>query len=490
MSLGEAIERLREVVAVRLGLTLDDERLAEALIALEERIERTRAGSLVGYLDLLEAPGRQGELGELAARVTVGETYFFRNPPQLAAFVEVMLPERAAAASGRPLRILSAGCSSGEEAYTLAILLGRQVPPPLASVLGIDVNPAAIARARRGCYSEWSLRQVPDDVRGRELARSGKEWSVEPSVRARVSFEERNLSEPDAAFWGQAAFDVVFFRNVGMYLSPAVFQAAIERCARSLVPGGWLVLGDAETLRGITTRFELCHTHGAFYYRLRGGRPAPARTPAGTTAPEPAGPGRAGDTTWVGTIGQAMARVHSIERSRSPDRPAAGPDLPRLIELVGGERLDEAHAAIEELPGAAQDAPEVLLLRAIVLTNKGEVAAAGACCDRLLQLEPLSAGAHYLRALSAEHAGDLLAAMEHDRTAAHLDPSFAMPRLHLGLLARRSGSLAESRRELGLAKDLLAREDPGRILLFGGGFTRESLVALCTSAAGPREASG
>jgi chemotaxis protein methyltransferase CheR len=97
----------------------------------------------------------------------------------------------------------------------------------------------------------------------------------------------------------------------------------------------------------------------------------------------------------------------------------------------------------------------------------------------LLTVDELNAGAHYLMALCQEHAGDRAAAEEHDRAAVYLDPFFAMPHLHLGLLAKRSNDTEAAQRELSHALTLLAREDASRILLFGGGFTREALTAFC-----------
>jgi chemotaxis protein methyltransferase CheR len=109
--------------------------------------------------------------------------------------------------------------------------------------------------------------------------------------------------------------------------------------------------------------------------------------------------------------------------------------------------------------------------------------AAAETCRRLLAIDELNAGAHYVLALCRENAGDRAGAIEHDRIAAHLDPTFAMPRLHCGLLARRCGDRDTARRELTQALVLLKREDVSRVLLFGGGFHREALLALCQSAA-------
>src|SRR6185295_17589690 len=128
--------------------------------------------------------------------------------------------------------------------------------------------------------------------------------------------------------------------------------------------------------------------------------------------------------------------------------------------------------------GAARDANAVLL-RAVVANHGGDRAAAEALCGCVLELDELSAGAHYLEGVCREDAGDRRAASDHHQVAAYLDPSFAMPRLHRGLLARREGDPQVARRELADALALLEREDPLRLLLYAGGFGRDALVAIC-----------
>jgi chemotaxis protein methyltransferase CheR len=115
----------------------------------------------------------------------------------------------------------------------------------------------------------------------------------------------------------------------------------------------------------------------------------------------------------------------------------------------------------------------------VLLTNRGELPEAQRVCQQVLELDELNAGAHYLMALCREHAGDRDGAIEHDQAATYLDSAFAMPHLHLGLVAKRSADLQTARRELAHALPLLAREDASRILLFGGGFTRGALVEFC-----------
>jgi chemotaxis protein methyltransferase CheR len=148
------------------------------------------------------------------------------------------------------------------------------------------------------------------------------------------------------------------------------------------------------------------------------------------------------------------------------------------------ERFADARALLEALPPAAGKHPDALLFSAVLLTNDGRVADAERACERLLELDELHAGAHYLKALCREHAGDTRGALEHDEVAVHLDPTFAMPHLHAGLMARRAGDALVARRELGQARALLEREETSRLVLFGGGFSREALTALCRTELG------
>ena len=115
----------------------------------------------------------------------------------------------------------------------------------------------------------------------------------------------------------------------------------------------------------------------------------------------------------------------------------------------------------------------------MLLTNLGDIGEARSACQRVLDLDEFNAGGHYLLALCDEHVGDLAAAARHDQMALYLEPGFAMPRLHLGRLAKRQGDLAAAREELARALDVLRREDVSRILLFGGGFKRDALLQLC-----------
>jgi chemotaxis protein methyltransferase CheR len=193
-------------------------------------------------------------------------------------------------------------------------------------------------------------------------------------------------------------------------------------------------------------------------------------------------------STWLDTVQQSSDRIRALTEKAQPvaaaravaTRPAVS-DLSLALELLAHERFSEALDVLGALPAGAAHDPDAVLLRAALLTHAGKLDAAEAACSELLALDGLSAGAHYLRALCRERQGDARAAVEHSQTASYLEPAFAMPHLHLGLMARRAGDRAAAQRELARAALLLQREDASRLLLFGGGFSREGLIELCRS---------
>lgn len=495
MSAAESLssDRFRLAIARWLGLHFDDSKLESLASLLRDRVDHTST-PVQQYLGMLES-GRptQIEIRELARRLTVGETYFFRNIEQFNALREHVLPERMRATTECPtLRILSAGCATGEEPYSIAILIREmgEARWKAIEIRGIDINEEVITKAKEGRYSRWSLRGVAESLITRWFVENGRNLRLDEGVRNMVTFEERNLVEDDPLWLAEERYDVIFCRNLLMYLTPEAGSRVVQRLTRSLLPGGYLFLGSAESLRGLTRDFHLHHTHGTFYYQrnLRDGNVIleATATPASIVAPllsaelENAG-------TWVEAISRASERVRQLVGERLPDatqpvpagRPAAQQDLSVVIELLRRERYEDALAIVEALPADSSRNPDVLTLRAVLLVHRGNFTDAEEACMDLLSRDDLNAGAHYLMALCKEGAADRLSAIDHDQMAIHLDPGFAAPRLHLGLLSKRAGRRFEAHNQLSRALVLLEREDTSRLLFFGGGFSRDALLAFC-----------
>jgi chemotaxis protein methyltransferase CheR len=503
------LEQFRTVVARRLGLHYEDGKLDYLAEVARQRMELVGSTRFESYLErLISSPKGSDEFRALAEQLTVNETFFFRNADNFRAVAETVLPERIRAkARDKRLRILSAGCASGEEPYSLAVLV-REALPDLGSwdvkIIGIDVNPAVLAKATQARYSAWSLRATSEDAKRLYFRADGPDFVLAPAIQKMVTFEERNLVDDDPLFWQSLACDVVFCRNVLMYFTPEKARGVVRRISQALLPGGFFFLGHAETLRGLTEEFHLCHTHDTFYYRRRDASEAAAAT-ATWVGPLRAPTGQVEDSlaavvestaSWVNVIQRASERIATLAdgQARSPDQdaPRTTPavqavsttaartwDLGLVLEAVRQERFSDALELICSLPPDSDEDPDALLLRAVLLTNNGRLDESEEVCSRLLALDELNAGAHYLMALCREHAGDSTGAIEHGQTAIYLDVGFAMPHLHLGIMAKRSGDAATAQRELGQALILLAREDASRLLLFGGGFSRDTLLQLC-----------
>ena len=502
-------QRFRGWIAQRLGLHFDDAKL-EFLAEVLDRRADNQGLALRPYLDRLEGPHMDAELQALAPELTVPETYFFRHIDQFRAFAEVALPEaQAARGPVRKLNILSAGCASGEEPYTLAMVVRERGADYgwNVSIRGFDLNPAVLAKAARGRYSPWALRETPETSQRRWFRDVGKEFELDEGIRAAVTFQQVNLANESAGLWPPERYDVIFCRNVLMYFTPDSAQALVARLTRSLAPGGHLFLGHAETLRGLSNDYHLRHSHGAFYYQRRHEQYSEPRgecedTRAGGSLDQLAGhvvvepiasvPAPWGANIWLETIQNASDQIQALA-----ERPTAGsalrsrrrPDgaartavqLPVVLELLKNERFADALDLLARLPAESEQDADVLLLRAALLTHSGQLSAAEKVSAQLLERDELNTGAHYLLALCRESAGDRQGALDHDQAAIYLDSGFAMPRLHLGLMAKRARDLEGARRELRQALLLLKREDASRLLLFGGGFGREALIALCNA---------
>ena len=424
------LDELRALVAAKIGFELDVE---------SPRIRQ-----------LLERRGNDIEM--LIRELAVGETYFFRDANQLAALFQRVLPE--CAARDRPVRILSAGCATGEEPYTVAMGLRRaRLEPSAFEILGADINADALARARRGVYSAWALRETDATTSATWFTARGREYVLSPVIREAVQFSQRNLL--DADLWQPASYDVVLCRNVLMYFTADAMERTIQKIAASLRPGGYLFLGYAETLHRVQHSLETCHSHDAFYYR----RPIAARF-------------RALSATWADEIERSTARIAALS-----ERPAAAAQPEPVVDeavrsLVEHEQYAEALAVLETRPSSAA-------LRAILCVHLGRIADAEALCGAADAED--AAAAEHVRSLCREADGDVAAALVHAHHAVMLDEEFAMAWVHLALLGQRAADRAVAAHALPRALRALASDSEDRIAFYGGGFRRDALVALCRS---------
>jgi len=425
---------------------------------------------------------RAGRLRQVVESLVVGETYFFRERAQIEYLVRKILAEQTQnPITAKPCRILSAGCSSGEEAYTLAIAI-EALGPAVArnvSIHGIDVSAAAICKAKKAAYSAWSLRATPNNVREACFRVHGDEYQLAERFREKVTFEERNLFDVDTDFWSHGAFDVIFCRNVSIYFSMRALRSLAARFAHVLAPGGCLFLGHSETLRGISDDFDLIHDGDTFYYRRKAGHsahalpmPMPAPVDVLSLLPHLAEPISIEIRPFPSVRPAEPKPARSVVNAEKQRADMLGQRIVGLIEI---EQFDEAWGMLGQLPPDAR----TTLLMAIVSMAQGRFEDAERAAHALISSGSYESDAHCLLGACREHQRAFDSAERHYRTASRLDRRFAIPHLRLGLLLDRSGDAAGGRIELEQALALLEYEDPERIALFSGGFSRKVLVELC-----------
>jgi chemotaxis protein methyltransferase CheR len=218
-------------------------------------------------------------LAGLLAEVTVGETYFFRDPLQFATLAEHVVPELLGRTPASALRFWSAGCATGEEAYSLAILAEECGASHLVQIVGTDVGSAALAVAERGRYGARSFREGIDARRDRCFAPAGKFWSIDERFRRRVTFAVNNLNAdgPDALLDARP-FDLILCRNVLIYFDPGAVAHAVQRLVDRLAPGGWLFTSPTDPAIPETTGVTIVMTPAGIAYRRASAVEATPRT--------------------------------------------------------------------------------------------------------------------------------------------------------------------------------------------------------------------
>ncbi|MFN3572003.1 MAG: CheR family methyltransferase [Phenylobacterium sp.] len=418
---------------------------------LWDRVRRRMAAAGVrqfeDYVARLSDPATgPAEWRRLEGEVTVGETYFLRYVEQFAALRGTILPEIIARnGAERRLRIWSAGCATGAEPYSIAILvaelLGERLPDWRVSILGTDINEDALAAARQATFGAWALRSLSAEQKSEWFTPEERRWRLKPRYRSLVRFQHGNLLD----LLGAEAplelvdFDLILCRNVLIYFHPDTVTAVVAALASRLNAEGWLLIGHAEPNPGLEAHARAVQLAGTLAYRRRDSlAPAPQPPPPAWTPPAPPEPAAAAPFV-------------------PPPRPARPP---------------AAEPAEPSSPGA----PAVDDIRR--LADEGRLAEAEAACRTALERGADQAVLYFYMGLVEQGQGRLAEAEESLRKAAYLDGQFVMAHYHLGLVRLDRGRRESGRRALSAAARLAASLSPTARLCEGEGLTAGDLREL------------
>ncbi|WP_026368013.1 CheR family methyltransferase [Aminiphilus circumscriptus] len=490
----EALRALGAEVEARLGLTFPENRRIDLWRAVRDFARESGEDAATVLARLAAAPLSEDVVTRLTPHLTVGETYFFREAKALCLFRDEALPALARS-SGKELRLWCAGCSTGEEAYTLAMLVeekAREMSLPPVRILGTDLNERFLEKARRGVYSKWSFRGVSDARREADFRREGDVWAVHPRFRKCVTFAPDNLVEQTGSPWGDSgAVDVIFCRNVLIYFAPPTIRRVLERFSRLLASGGWLFVASCETALVRRPAFVPVTVEGVTAFRKAPPEESPLRVVSAALGDgdslldggvffaneeHPFGSGGEGVEPFSVLAGKAGGEM-------SPEfSDAFGEELPEDLASDGGG--NGVSAAIGHAPPSSEVSPEDAAYDAFRRGDWEEaerllepLAAHSASAGRLLVRLEADRGRHdraldlcrqaldrekgdpvlfYLLSLIHQERGEDDEGAQALRRALYLDPDFVAAHYSLGVLALRGGRTEEVRRHFRNASTLLA----------------------------------
>jgi chemotaxis protein methyltransferase CheR len=405
------------------GLVFDQSRRRVLSGIATERIAASGAADLGAYLARVSAPGGETERQALLDSVTIPETHFFRNPPQMAALRRRLLPElmRRAVARGRPFTVWSAGCSTGEEPYSLGILaaeVAASLPQaPEIRIIATDLSSQAVATARRARYSGRSIALVDEPrLSTYFVAHDDGSRSVAPAIRELVDVRLHNLVTEDPPF-APGQVDLVVCRNVTIYFARDTMRDLVGRFHTTLSAGGYLVVGHAETLWQVTDAFTLVTVGDAFAYRKDvavAEQPAPATpepvpVPLVTRRPVLSAPGAYPDS-------------HPHPKPRTVDL-VPDPDQATALLLQAREALDQTRyaEAARLAEAAAQASPfevEAYLVEGRARSTVGDDEGSIVALRKAVYLAPHAGHARFLLAGALSRCGEHSAAAREYRAAA------------------------------------------------------------------------
>ncbi|HBG06508.1 MAG: hypothetical protein A2075_00615 [Geobacteraceae bacterium GWC2_58_44] len=488
------LSMLSSFVASQMGLIFPRERwsdLEKGMLAAAPHFGFSDAGECIRWL--MSAPLTRPQVEILAGFLTVGESYFFRDPQSFKAVETEILPRLLSSRRGKDqqLRIWSAGCSSGEEPYSLAILLHRMLPDLeqwRVTILGTDINPAALRHGTAGVYGKWSFRGTPPWLKSLYFtaAEEGRFRVIEP-VRRLVSFEYLNLAEDSypSLFTNTNAMDLIFCRNVLMYFTREMVRTVVAKLYRSLVEEGCLVVGPVEYWQESYQPLQAVSFDTVTFFRKRGGEPEATQEPA---SPAP----------------QERAPVPTEPAARLPRRPEGRPLGGGQASSVTAQPLYEtaaqfyrqglypqAVALLTGLSGREEISLEAITMLIKAQANQGKLSEAMSLCEEALKGNKLDPALHHLRAEILQEQGEVEEARASLERAIYLDPQLVLAHFALGNLALWGGRKEKARKHFQNALELLGGSAPEEILPGSEGMTAGRLREIILQiTAAPQGAEG
>ena len=431
-------------IAAVCGLRFDDRNGEEKLArSLQDRMA---VNSFIDPLDYLnQITIDQVEFQCLVELLTINETYFFREAEQIELLTNHIVPRFMARYEGQSkIRILSAGCSSGEEPYSLAMALWERYgekAPHFCSVNGVDIDNAVLDRAREGIYREFSFRGVPAETRERYFDKVATGWQVKNTIRSQINFSTLNLlaqEMPEKTL----GYDIIFFRNVSIYFDESTRKQIQANLASLMKKDGILIVGVTETIANDLDVLPMVEERGKYYF-VKGAPPLPEKSYLAKRLISKKM--SIGDKNKQPSAVDQPLPVLSTPDSWKVDK--ATSDIDELYQLVHSEQYAKALPLLDLYLAQDVDNKKALLLKAYILMNHKQFDLAQATALLVLEQDNWSVDALLLLGLVAKWNKQADAALAYFKQAAYACHTCWPAHYYLADLYRCGGAVAQARRE-------------------------------------------
>jgi chemotaxis protein methyltransferase CheR len=460
----EEFHLFRDYIHQHSGIYLNEDKLDSLRISLLARASLLDLQDYGSYYQILVSNER--EFAELMNLVTINETSFFRFPQQFDAFRNRVVPEIVSRSKedAPAIRVWSAGCSTGEEPYSIAIAadealtqMGRYAR---VHVVGTDVSQKALSTARRAAYNEKKMANVPSRVIDKYFDVAGESCRVGARIRDMVEFRYHNLAQEPYPMSVLGTWDVIFCRNVTIYFKAESTKRVVSNFFRVLADGGYLFIGHSETLQLLSDDFTPVELDGVFLYKKLADT---SKRTFGFLGSMPKIEPKHTSKLVVGRDGASV--TERIE-------PLAEPQGGWEIEPAGDEGFSEE--LDEDLVNATAH-----LRRGFIYADDGRYDDALAECRRAIELDSLLAPAHYVLGIIDQQRGEEREAIAEFKRTVYIDSGFALAHFQLAQLLKVAGDASGARREFGAALEAIRRNPEGDWTEFLGGFDKGLLAQTC-----------
>ncbi|MBI4639962.1 MAG: tetratricopeptide repeat protein [Candidatus Tectomicrobia bacterium] len=445
---------------------------------------------------LMSPPLTKNQIEILARHLTVGETYFFREKKSFEVLEEHIIPELIQARRGtdQHLKIWSAGCCTGEEPYSIAMLLDRLIPDIKnwrITILATDINVHFLGKALEGVYGEWSFRDTPQSIKEKYFRRKKDgRFEILPNIKKMVNFMYLNLVEDTypALLNNTVALDMIFCRNVLIYFDPERTKKVIQKLGHSLVDGGWLIVSPSETPQVLHSQLVTVNFPGAILYRKDGHEPQTAENVVliSTTSSHPL------YDEMQTSFQPSFYSVVEGEREVVPSQSTRRGDIeeqkrakPRRTPYEEALALYEQGLyveAAEKIVGLSlQDDSKAIALLARSYANQGKLTEALEWCEKAIAADKLNSAYHYLRATILGEQDQAEEAVTSLKRALYLDQNFVLAHFALANLLVKQGKPGESQKYFENALSLLSTYRQEETLPESEGVTAGRLLEIIAS---------